>query len=531
MGDRENLPELPKGWVWSTGDDIFYFVTSGSRGWAKYYSDSGAIFLRMGNLNHDSIALDLKDIQRVQPPSGAEGIRSRVIPGDILISITADIGMIAQISEGIEEAYINQHIALARPVSVVNISYIAWFLASRERGQKQFLELQRGATKTGLGLDDIRAVIIPLPPLPEQHRIIAKIEELFTQLDAGVELLKKLKAKLKRYRQAVLKAAVEGKLTKDWREAHQGELEPASVLLERILKERREKWEAQQLAQMKVKGKTPKDDSWKLKYKEPVAPDTSDLHELPEGWVWVAWEQVGFSQNGRSFPSKEYQSSGVKLLRPGNLHESGKVVWTTENTRYMPEHWASSFPSFLVGSEELVINLTAQSLRDEFLGRVCITGLSEYCLLNQRIARLTPIEVLPKYLLWMFKSRIFRRFVDGLNTGSLIQHMFTSQLSNFILPLPPIAEQHQIIAEVERRLSVADELEKVINQNLKRAEKLRQSILKKAFEGKLVPQDPTDEPADKLLERIKAEKAKREAEAKAKKKQKQPGKSEQLELF
>jgi type I restriction enzyme S subunit len=104
-------------------------------------------------------------------------------------------------------------------------------------------------------------------------------------------------------------------------------------------------------------------------------------------------------------------------------------------------------------------------------------------------------------------------------------------LSQFVLPLPPVAEQHKIAEEVERHLSVVDELEKVINQNLKRAEKLRQSILKKAFEGKLVLQDPTDEPADKLLERIKAEKAKREAEAKAKKKRKQPGKSQQLELF
>jgi type I restriction enzyme S subunit len=102
---------------------------------------------------------------------------------------------------------------------------------------------------------------------------------------------------------------------------------------------------------------------------------------------------------------------------------------------------------------------------------------------------------------------------------------------NIILPLPSLDEQKQIISEVERQSSVIDELEKVVNQNLKRTEKLRQSILKKAFEGKLVPQDPTDEPADKLLERIKAEKAKREAEAKAKKKQKQPGKSQQLKLF
>jgi type I restriction enzyme S subunit len=178
------------------------------------------------------------------------------------------------------------------------------------------------------------------------------------------------------------------------------------------------------------------------------------------------------------------------------------VEWTAENTRYLPDKWASEFPTFIVGPGELVINLTAQSLKDEFLGRVCITANGERCLLNQRIARLRPIKVSPRYLLWMFKSNVFRRFVDDLNTGSLIQHMFTSQLAEFTLPLPPLAEQHRIVAEVERRLSVIDELEMQVEASLKRAERLRQAILKRAFEGKLVPQDPNDEPASLLLERI-----------------------------
>ena len=192
---------------------------------------------------------------------------------------------------------------------------------------------------------------------------------------------------------------------------------------------------------------------------------------------------------------------------------------------------------YIVAPGELVINLTAQSLKDEFLGRVCMTGLSERCLLNQRIARLTPIEVLPQYLLWMLKSQIFRRFVDGLNTGSLIQHMFTSQLAEFALPLPPLGEQHRIVAEVERRLSVIDELESIIAANLKRAERLRQSILKRAFEGKLLYQDPKDEPASVLLERIRAErqfeqKATAKAISRPSQKSKRPQIAEpQAELF
>ena len=141
---------------------------------------------------------------------------------------------------------------------------------------------------------------VPIPPLPEQHRIVAKIEELFTKLDAGINELHKAQSQLKRYRQSVLKAAFEGKLTEAWQTTHQGKIEPASVLLERILKERREKWEAEQLEQMKAKGKMPKDDRWKAKYKEPIAPDTSELPELPKGWRWTTLPQIGELNRGKS---------------------------------------------------------------------------------------------------------------------------------------------------------------------------------------------------------------------------------------
>ncbi len=279
----------------------------------------------------------------------------------------------------------------------------------------------------------------------------------------------------------------------------------------RILKERRAKWEADQLAKMAAAGKTPKSDDWKKKYREPIKPKLAPPLTLPNRWSWATWEQLGFSQNGRLFPSIEYQAAGVKLLRPGNLHESGKVVWNDRNTRHMPAHWAEEFPEYMIKGQELVMNLTAQSLRDEFLGRICLTDATERCLLNQRLARLTPIQVSRKYLLYVFKSEMFRRFVNTLNTGSLIQHMFTSQLAEFSLPLPSLEEQDQIVAEVERCLSIVDVIEQNLERGFAQAERMRQSILKQALEGKLVPQDPNDEPAELLLERIKIDRAKREA--------------------
>ncbi len=159
----------------------------------------------------------------------------------------------------------------------------------------------------------------PLAPRSEQQRIVAKVEELFTKLDAGKEELKKVKTQLKRYRQSVLKAAVEGRLTQEWRKEHKGEIESASVLLERILKERREKWEAEQLTQMKAKGKLPKDDSWKKKYEEPVEPDTADLSKLPVGWCWATVEQLSVKVQYGSSEKTSGDSGEIPVLRMGTV--------------------------------------------------------------------------------------------------------------------------------------------------------------------------------------------------------------------
>jgi type I restriction enzyme S subunit len=169
----------------------------------------------------------------------------------------------------------------------------------------------------------------------------------------------------------------------------------------------------------------------------------------------------------------------VRLLRPGNLHQAGEVVWDEGNTRYLPERYATSDADLIVEGGELVMNLTAQSLKDEFLGRVCLTRPGERCLLNQRLARLTPCGFSARYALVVFKSRWFRAFVDELNTGRLIQHMFSSQLERFPFPLPPLEEQDRIVAEVDRRLSIVRE----VDANLKRARALRQAVLSRAFAG------------------------------------------------
>jgi type I restriction enzyme S subunit len=274
---------------------------------------------------------------------------------------------------------------------------------------------------------------------------------------------------------------------------------------------------------MKAKGKTPKDDSWKLKYKEPVAPNTSNLPELPEGWVWASAEQCTRLITDGEHITPERSESGVLLLSARNIQDG----WLSLNkVDYVPEHIYEVLARRLViESGDVLLSCSGS------VGRSCVAPINLKFALVRSVAVLKPLAELGKFISYSIRSPLLQRQIEEKKTQTAQANIFQGKIKVLIFAIPPLSEQHKIIEEVERCLSVTEELEKVINKNLKRSEKLRQSILKKAFEGKLVPQDPTDEPADKLLERIKAEKAKREAEAKAKKKQKQPGKSQQLELF
>ncbi len=183
------------------------------------------------------------------------------------------------------------------------------------------------------------------------------------------------------------------------------------------------------------------------------SPDARPALPIPAEWRWARWPEVGLVQNGIAFPSSDYADTGVRLLRPGNLHQSGRVVWTASNTRHLPDKYLSSAAKHIVGPGEILMNLTAQSLRDAFLGRVCMTPTadadSQPFLLNQRIARLVPIDIWPRYAFHLFRGPSFRAFVDALNSGSLIQHMHTKQLDHFYFHLPPMAEQQAIAAALD----------------------------------------------------------------------------------
>jgi type I restriction enzyme, S subunit len=199
-------------WSHSRLKHLVSFTTSGSRGWAEHYADSGAVFFRIGNLRRGRITLDMSDVQRVAPPPGAEGQRTRVRNGDVLLSITALIGSLAVVEGLSEEAYVSQHVALARPIPErVDPVWLGYALLS-DVGQRQLQQAMYGGTKVQLGLEDVRELRLLVPPLSEQVVIGARLSELERELDETADSISRQIDQLREYRQALIATAVTGQL-------------------------------------------------------------------------------------------------------------------------------------------------------------------------------------------------------------------------------------------------------------------------------------------------------------------------------
>ena len=330
----------------------------------------------------------------------------------------------------------------------------------------------------------------PSRPYPEQHRIVAEIEKQFTRLDVSVAALKRARANLKRYRASVLKAACEGKLVPTEAELARAEgcdYEPGIALLERILTERRARWESQE----KRRGK----------YKEPAAPDTPGLPELPEGWVWAMVDALLIEplSNGRSVKTA---SGGFPVLRLTALRQ-GQI----DQSEFKNGAWtAQEAERFLIREGDFLVSRGNGSIKLVGVGGLVGPVQTPVAYPDTLIRfRLHP-EVAITFFVHLWNSSMLREQLESMaRTTAGIYKVNQQDLSLCRIPLPPLPEQRRIVAEVERRLSVIQQAEDSVEASLKRAERLRQSILKRAFSGQLVPQHPDDEPASALLERIRAQ--------------------------
>ncbi len=207
------LGRVPAGWSLVPIRRCTRFVTSGSRGWGQFYSDAGSdIFLRIGDLQRDRLELRSVERQRIELPVGEEGVRARTRAGDLLISITADLGSVAAIEPPDAGAYVSQHVALVRLDPERLNPRFAGYVVSSSAGKTHFEKAAYGGTKVQLSLPDVREMLIAVPPMEEQVRIVQHLDAMTDDVDAAIGTARKAIVLARERRAALISAAVMGKI-------------------------------------------------------------------------------------------------------------------------------------------------------------------------------------------------------------------------------------------------------------------------------------------------------------------------------
>ena len=456
------------------------------------------------NINNSQVLFD--NIRLISPSDfELENLRTCVAPGDVLLTIVGTIGRTAVVPNSMIPFALQRSVAVLKP-GCVDSRYLAYALNTSDRQQWLF-DNAKGTAQKGVYLKSLGKILIPLAPSAEQLRIVEKLEGLLADLDDGIAELQAAQKKLFQYRQSLLKAAVDGSLTAEWREAQRQRLgepqETGAQLLERILTERHARWEEKQLAKFAEQGKNPPS-GWRGKYPEPLGADNAGLPALPHGWTWATIDQLSPDDlaNGRSVPTAE---NGAKVLRLTAL-KNGEVdlkefkygAWSEEEAK-----------PFAVANGDLLIARGNGSLK--LVGRAGLASdVNALVAYPDTMIRLRLLEsvVRPAWIREVWDAALTRNHIERLaRTSAGIYKIAQPDILSAIVPVPPLAEQDHLLYEfsvVNEQMAV---IARAIAFNLRQSAAQHQNILKAAFSGQLVPQDPNDEPASVLLERIRAERA------------------------
>jgi type I restriction enzyme, S subunit len=474
-------------------DGTHHSPTSGVTGQFKYITAK----------NIKPWGLDLSDITYIDADTHREIFsRCDVRKDDVLyVKDGATTGRVT-LNPLEEEFSLLSSVAVLRPGAAIRPRYLLYALQAPHVHDRMLADVA-GVAITRLTLRKLNDAEIPLAPLACQDRIVEKLEELLSDLDAGVAELKAAQKKLALYRQSLLKAAVEGALTADWRarRAARGEsVETGADLLARILIERRARWEARQLAKFKEQCKTPPK-GWHAKYPEPVQPDTSRLPTLPDGWVWASLDQLcEFITSGSRGWADYYSDRGAVFIRSQNINTDRLELQEVAFVR-PPNNTEGARTR--VKRCDLLLTITGANV-----GKAAQVDVElEEAYVSQHVALIRPIDhALTAYLhLFLTASTGGRGHLDREAYGAGKPGLNLQQVGAVIIPLPSNEEILALMQAVSIQLEAAKAQKVAIELSLEQATAQRKNLLKAAFSGQLVPQDPDDEPASELLARIRAE--------------------------
>lgn len=473
---------LPSGWELASVGQVAHRVVVGFVGPSKkHYTPGGVPFLMGKNIRE--WGLKLEDLERVSAAFHARELKSQLAPGDVVVVRIGKSGTAAVIPETLGAANCGGLIVVKQP-RATSSRYLALYLNSPE-GQKASKSEARGMTRQTLNTRSVELAQVPVAPLNEQRRIVEKIDALFAHSKKAKESLDRIPALLEKLKKSILAAAFRGDLTKDWREAHP-DLEPADQLLARIRTERRRRWEEAELAKMRAKGKEPKNGRWKERYEEPVTAEVGSHGELPPKWTWASFEEITENHDGARVPVKRELRASTPGAYP-YFGASGVIDHVDD---------------FLFDGDFLLIaedgaNLLARSSPIAFRA----TGqfwVNNHAHVVQSLGAI-PLEFLEHQM----ESKDLRFSVTGTAQPKLTQ----AALGRLPIALAPLEEQAIIATIVSESLNRLSAIAGVAKATRARVHSLEQGVLSKAFRGELVPQDPNDEPASDLLERIRAERA------------------------
>lgn len=489
----EITANLPSSWAISTLGESFKWGSGGTprSGAQEYYAGGTIPWLIIGDLNDGVVNASQTTITEL----GLKDSSAKLVEaGTILIAMYGSIGKLGIAGKALTT---NQAIAFAYK-NEIDPMYLFYFLM-RIRGR--LISLGKGATQLNISQTVIKAFPFVIAPLNEQHRIVAKIEELFSELNNGIESLKTAQEQLKVYRQSLLKYAFEGKLTDEWRKKNIATLESADVMQSRIQLDRKKIYQ-QQIISWEAGGKK----GGKPRAPKPLDPLTAEelaeLPELPKGWFWFSIGAACLESTLGKMLDREKNKGELKpYLRNIN------VRWGQFNLDNLLEMKFEKDELSRYGLKEgdLVICEGGEPGRSA-VWRSLFGGemLIQKALHRIRFTK----SVNPFFVQKYFELCASNRRLEKMFTGTTIKHLTGEKLARMAIPICSIDEQIEVLQILEAKLSEVDQLQLATATSLQQSQALRQSILQKAFSGQLVPQDPNDEPASELLARIKTELAK-----------------------
>jgi type I restriction enzyme S subunit len=480
--------EIPSSWlVVNLGEVASFEMGQAPAGSASNFDGVGTIFVKAGEFG---VTMPIVREWTTEPKKFAKA-------GDVLICV---VGATAgKLNLGINCA-IGRSVAAIRPTEALAQKAIYYQLLPNVEKMRAN---STGSAQGVISQSDLAKLTVCVPPRAEQTRIVEKLEELLSDLDAGVAELKAAQRKLAQYRQSLLKAAVEGALTADWRAAHGKPQETGAELLQRILRERRARWEQKQLAKFAEQGKTPPT-SWQDKYPEPVAPDLTDLPPLPEGWVWASVDQLAFVVRGASpRPAGDPRFFGGEIpwITVGSL-TADETMYLESVDQFVTN--AGKDASRYVEPDTLLLTNSGATL-----GVPKITKIGG-CINDGSVALLDVEGAIKIFLYWFLRTQTKK--LRALNQGAAQPNLNTDIVRNIAVPLASMSEIEEINRILDFAIGSVFLQEHNLDHRISQSTAQRKNILKAAFSGQLVPQDPNDEPASALLARIRAQ---REANADA----------------